>query len=383
MARNEYILWPDPTLAPSPTLRVGWGETANGANVVHSPSGHEWTKVPEGDQSADLIRLRDAITSAAKIDLSQLSTTNEDGTTDLVASRIWSSVIRSKAAEIEKITASMIDVGTLRVGNANITSLDAGKITSGVIDAQRIAAGSITAAQLATGTITANSGVIGSLDADKITTGTLKAAQIDVESLRGKELRGGVVTSGKDEQNEIRLGDGTLQAKSNGSITGRLTQQNGLEVVNPRTKTLQSLNPLVFGGLAHVRDVNQRVVVLRPSAGQSYGGEVQVSAGVTIAASDRFVVLVEGYTNQGRDQYLRADVIASVTVIDQTTKKPVWSRGIGTLSSRQTTLMALPTGLVPGEMYDFRVFYQTLGQKNLVYQADTAVEEVNIAVIPM
>ena len=383
--RSEYLLWPGPNLVPDADLQVGWGPTANGAKVVHSPSGHEWTLVPEDQQDADIIRLRQGVIASSKINLSQLTASSADGTTDLVASRIWASMLKARVIEAEKITANMIDVSTLRVGAANITSLDAGVITTGVMNGQRIAAGSITAAQLAAGSIKANSGIIDSIDASAIKVGKLTGAVIDVDTLRGKELRGGVVTSGPDEQNEIRLGAGTLQAKSQGKITGRLTPSAGLEVVNPRTGTLQSLSPLVFGSLSYDQVVaKQKILITRPAKGHTDGGTVQVSAGITTAVSDRFKVLLTGMVNADPDgASLMAPVRAEIVVLRNGT--PVWRRGVGTFYSYPHLQMALPTGLTPGQNYDFRVFMTTSGvaSPNFSYTKDTEVTYLQMVVEPM
>ncbi len=383
MSENEYIVWPEPGLSPGPGLRVGYKETANGANVVHSPKGHEWTKVPEGDQSADLIRLRQAITGAAKFDLSQLTGFAPDGTTDAVATRIWSDIVRSRAAEFEKVTANMIDVATLRVSDANITGLDAGRITTGTLDSARIAAGSITAAKLQAGTITANSGVIDSLDADKITTGRIKSALITTETLMGKELRGGIVVSGKDDANEVRLGDGTLQAKSGGKVTGRLSPQNGLEVVNPRTGTLQAVNPLVFGTMSLSRSFQTPLSIPRPPANKVKGPEKMVVLGREMAPSDRYLVIASGFTNSGGPNVLVAPVDLRLEVWDTANNSRRFFKVMGAYSWLPDMHMGIPMGLTPGRTYEFRLIFNTRGSTVVAYNTDTQFNDLNVIARPI
>ena len=187
MATNEYILWPGADVKPGNDLYPGYNKTANGAALVHSHHGWEWEKVPDDELNAAALKAKAAILRNMSLDVSQL-TASPDGTSDQVATRIWASIIRSRAAEIDKISANMIDTAGLRVGDANIVNLDAGKVTFGVMSGNRIAARSITAAQLAVGTIKADSGVIESLDAGVIKVGELDGALIKANSIKANQI---------------------------------------------------------------------------------------------------------------------------------------------------------------------------------------------------
>lgn len=82
-----------------------------------------------------------------------------------------------------------IENGTLKVGNANITSLNASKITAGTMSADRISGGSIdasdvtitnlNASNIKSGTLNCNNITVTNLRADSITVGKISASQIN------------------------------------------------------------------------------------------------------------------------------------------------------------------------------------------------------------
>lgn len=82
-----------------------------------------------------------------------------------------------------------IENGTLKVGNANITSLSASKITAGTMSADRISGGSIdasdvtitnlNASNIKSGTLNCNNITVTNLRADSITVGKISASQIN------------------------------------------------------------------------------------------------------------------------------------------------------------------------------------------------------------
>lgn len=252
-ATNEYILWPGPDVKPGTDLYPGWNKTANGAQIVHSHKGWEWEKVPDSDLSVAAMRAKAAVLKNMSLDISQL-TASPDGTSDQVATRIWTSIIRSRAAEIDKISANMIDTESLRVGDAQIVNLDAGKITFGHMSGDRIAARSITAAQLATGTIKADSGVIESLDAGVIKFGELdgalikansiKASQIAADVFEGQVFTGSVFrTAASGPRIEINPTDG-IQIFDAGGLSTQITSARGDEGFRVRAESSGQMVPL-------------------------------------------------------------------------------------------------------------------------------------------
>lgn len=98
-----------------------------------------------------------------------------------------------------------IENGTLKVGNANITSLNASKITAGTMSADRISGGTIdatdvtiknlNASNITSGTINGNCINVTNLSASNITGGTLNCNNITVKNLRADSITVGKLTA--------------------------------------------------------------------------------------------------------------------------------------------------------------------------------------------
>lgn len=98
-----------------------------------------------------------------------------------------------------------IENGTLKVGNANITSLNASKITAGTMSADRISGGTIdatdvtiknlNASNITSGTINGNKINVTNLSASNITGGTLNCSNITVTNLRADSITVGKLTA--------------------------------------------------------------------------------------------------------------------------------------------------------------------------------------------
>lgn len=98
-----------------------------------------------------------------------------------------------------------IENGTLKVGNANITSLNASKITAGTMSADRISGGTIdatnvtiknlNASNITSGTINGNRINVTNLSASNITGGTLNCNNITVKNLRADSITVGKLTA--------------------------------------------------------------------------------------------------------------------------------------------------------------------------------------------
>ena len=98
-----------------------------------------------------------------------------------------------------------IENGTLKVGNANITSLNASKITAGTMSADRISGGSIdasdvtitnlNASNITSGTINGNNINVTNLNASNIKSGTLNCNNITVTNLRADSITVGKINA--------------------------------------------------------------------------------------------------------------------------------------------------------------------------------------------
>lgn len=98
-----------------------------------------------------------------------------------------------------------IENGTLKVGNANITSLNASKITAGTMSADRISGGSIdasdvtitnlNASNITSGTINGNNINVTNLSASNIKSGTLNCNNITVTNLRADSITVGKINA--------------------------------------------------------------------------------------------------------------------------------------------------------------------------------------------
>ena len=98
-----------------------------------------------------------------------------------------------------------IQNGTLKVGNANITSLNASKITAGTMSADRISGGTIdasdvtitnlNASNITSGTINGNTIKVTNLSASNITSGTLNCSNLTVKNLRADSITVGKLNS--------------------------------------------------------------------------------------------------------------------------------------------------------------------------------------------
>lgn len=115
------------------------------------------------------------------------------------------SVSGSITATSGEIGGCEIQNGTLKVGNANITSLNANKITAGTMSADRISGGSIdatdvtitnlNASNIKFGTLNGNRVNITNLSATNITGGTLNCNNITVRNLRADSITVGKLTA--------------------------------------------------------------------------------------------------------------------------------------------------------------------------------------------
>jgi len=98
-----------------------------------------------------------------------------------------------------------IENGTLKVGNANITSLNASKITAGTMSANRISGGTIdatdvtiknlNASNITSGTINGNTVKVTNLSASNITGGTLNCSNVTIKNLRADSITVGKINA--------------------------------------------------------------------------------------------------------------------------------------------------------------------------------------------
>lgn len=103
-----------------------------------------------------------------------------------------------------------IENGTLKVGNANITSLNASKITAGTMSADRISGGSIDASDV---TIT-------NLNASNITSGTINGNNINVTNLNASNIKSGTLNCNNITVTNLRADSITVGKISASQING-------------------------------------------------------------------------------------------------------------------------------------------------------------------
>lgn len=103
-----------------------------------------------------------------------------------------------------------IENGTLKVGNANITSLNASKITAGTMSADRISGGSIDASDV---TIT-------NLNASNITSGTINGNVINVTNLNASNIKSGTLNCNNITVTNLRADSITVGKISASQING-------------------------------------------------------------------------------------------------------------------------------------------------------------------
>jgi|GEM_PF-2419666 hypothetical protein len=103
-----------------------------------------------------------------------------------------------------------IEDGTLKVGNANITSLNASKITAGTMSADRISGGSIDASDV---TIT-------NLNASNITSGTINGNNINVTNLNASNIKSGTLNCNNITVTNLRADSITVGKISASQING-------------------------------------------------------------------------------------------------------------------------------------------------------------------
>lgn len=103
-----------------------------------------------------------------------------------------------------------IENGTLKVGNANITSLNASKITAGTMSADRISGGSIDASDV---TIT-------NLNASNITSGTINGDNINVTNLNASNIKSGTLNCNNITVTNLRADSITVGKISASQING-------------------------------------------------------------------------------------------------------------------------------------------------------------------
>lgn len=103
-----------------------------------------------------------------------------------------------------------IENGTLKVGNANITSLNASKITAGTMSADRISGGSIDASDV---TIT-------NLNASNITSGTINGNNINVTNLSASNIKSGTLNCNNITVTNLRADSITVGKISASQING-------------------------------------------------------------------------------------------------------------------------------------------------------------------
>ena len=104
-----------------------------------------------------------------------------------------------------EIGGCIIENGTLKVGNANITSLNASKITAGTMSADRISGGTIdasdvtitnlNASNITSGTINGNTIKVTNLSASNITGGTLNCDNVAIKNLRADSITVGKINA--------------------------------------------------------------------------------------------------------------------------------------------------------------------------------------------
>lgn len=123
-----------------------------------------------------------------------------------------------------------IENGTLKVGNANITSLNASKITAGTMSADRISGGSIDASDV---TIT-------NLNASNITSGTINGDNINVTNLNASNIKSGTLNCNNITVTNLRADSITVGKISASQINGLPASQITSEQFN--TQRIPELN---------------------------------------------------------------------------------------------------------------------------------------------
>lgn len=198
-----------------------------------------------------------------------------------------------------------IENGTLKVGNANITSLNASKITAGTMSADRISGGTIdatnvtiknlNASNITSGTINGNRINVTNLSASNITGGTLNCNNITVKNLRADSI-----TVGKLTANQIQ-GLPASQITSGQFATTRIPELNCSKITSGTFDPVRipnlSANKLTSGTIdankITVKNINANNIKSGYlSADRIYGGTI---SGCSLNLGGRFKISSTGY----------------------------------------------------------------------------------------
>lgn len=198
-----------------------------------------------------------------------------------------------------------IENGTLKVGNANITSLNASKITAGTMSADRISGGTIdatnvtiknlNASNITSGTINGNRINVTNLSASNITGGTLNCNNITVKNLRADSI-----TVGKLTANQIQ-GLPASQITSGQFATTRIPELNCSKITSGTFDPVRipnlSANKLTSGTIdankITVKNINANNIKSGYlSADRIYGGTI---SGCSLNLGGRFKISSAGY----------------------------------------------------------------------------------------
>lgn len=198
-----------------------------------------------------------------------------------------------------------IENGTLKVGNANITSLNASKITAGTMSADRISGGTIdatnvtiknlNASNITSGTINGNRINVTNLSASNITGGTLNCNNITVKNLRADSI-----TVGKLTANQIQ-GLPASQITSGQFSTSRIPELSCSKITSGTFDPVRipnlSANKLTSGTIdaskITVKNLNaSNITTGSLSANRINGGTI---SGCSLNLGNRFKISSTGY----------------------------------------------------------------------------------------
>lgn len=198
-----------------------------------------------------------------------------------------------------------IENGTLKVGNANITSLNASKITAGTMSADRISGGTIdasdvtiknlNASNITSGTINGNTIKVTNLSASNITSGTLNCNNITVTNLRADSI-----TVGKISASQIN-GLPASQITTGQFNTDRIPSLNCSKITNGQFDPVLipnlSANKITSGTIdaSKITVTNLNASNIKSgylSADRIYGGTI---TGCSLSLGGRFKISNTGY----------------------------------------------------------------------------------------
>lgn len=198
-----------------------------------------------------------------------------------------------------------IENGTLKVGNANITSLNASKITAGTMSADRISGGTIdatdvtiknlNASNITSGTINGNTIKVTNLSASNITSGTLNCNNITVTNLRADSI-----TVGKISASQIN-GLPASQITSGTFTTSRIPELNCSKITSgtfdpvriPNLSASKITSGTIDASKITVKNLNASNITSGSlSADRIYGGTI---TGCSLSLGGRFKISSTGY----------------------------------------------------------------------------------------